>query len=302
MFQRCKCPCSGLPVSSSWDQLSSLSPVGLGLVGLCSHSSASDEGIQQMRRIRTPLFPGANPWRAASIILATARMGRSELLQVGPRDKATLSVVFNCPPAILPLQDDCQDVPHRDVQLLGTLGRDSKCETRGTCEGCGPAPHPSKEYVLGCSQLSCTGPRLPLWRQAGCRYLPACYSYWQSTGESGARPTRAKQMLLLKTHQVTDSGYHSCKGTQSLSWPGVLLGTGLGVCVPAWLWMPQPTLRPWLQRQWPLPCSPPLHAGSRLDPQLPPAGFGDIADQSQHGQRTHSGHVVLPTSSHKAGP
>lgn len=47
----------------------------------------------------------------------------SELLQVRPRDKAALSVSLHSPPAILPFQDDRQNVSRRNVQLIRILGK-----------------------------------------------------------------------------------------------------------------------------------------------------------------------------------
>ncbi|CAO2634945.1 hypothetical protein LEMLEM_LOCUS22884 [Lemmus lemmus] len=47
----------------------------------------------------------------------------SELLQVGPRDKTTLSIPFHSPPAVLSFQDDHQNVSRRNVQLIGILGK-----------------------------------------------------------------------------------------------------------------------------------------------------------------------------------
>lgn len=68
----------------------------------------------------------------------------SELLQVRPRDKATLSISFHSPPAILPFQDDRQNVSRGNVQLIRILGKKWQvCEMgRATCTSmlCSAAP------------------------------------------------------------------------------------------------------------------------------------------------------------------
>lgn len=64
------------------------------------------------------------PWTGQ--VQAGATAPSLKLLQVGARDKATLPVPLHCPPAILPFLDDLQDVPRRDVQLVGILGKRMK--------------------------------------------------------------------------------------------------------------------------------------------------------------------------------
>lgn len=61
------------------------------------------------------------PWAGQVQMWATAPS--LKLLQVRARDKATLPVPLYRPPAILPFQDDLQDVPCSDVQLIRILGK-----------------------------------------------------------------------------------------------------------------------------------------------------------------------------------
>lgn len=70
----------------------------------------------------------------------------SELFQVGTRDEAALPIPFHCPPAILPLQDDFQDVSSGDIQLVRILGKRTKVRWAGRAAlgalGLGSGWHP----------------------------------------------------------------------------------------------------------------------------------------------------------------
>lgn len=75
----------------------------------------------------------------------------SELFQVGTRDEAALPIPFHCPPAILPLQDDFQDVSSGDIQLVRILGKRTKVRWAGRAAlgalGLGSGWHPPPQAV-----------------------------------------------------------------------------------------------------------------------------------------------------------
>lgn len=85
-----------------------------------------------------------------------------ELLQVRARDKAPLPISFHCPPAVLPLQDDLQDVPRRHVQLFGILAGNQGRHWRGQLQPRNSTP----ACISGSSSKVCLeGELLPLLGQ-----------------------------------------------------------------------------------------------------------------------------------------